>query len=304
MNVIYTLDAKGWVNTVDFNDDGTLLAVGTREQAVIVWEVGDRKQLGQLNFDDAVTSVSWRKNSKQIAVALARGDGSVVRVFDWNQMQSKQLYEVSGIRGKFSPNGELLATGGGDGTVRLFTSGGVSLAEIPGHERYVHHISWTSDNRRFATASVDDKVIVWDAVIPRILKILPAKFALGVAWSPNNSRLVCGSGEELITVWDGNSYASVSDFTDSQTITGDEIEDSGPRGYVLDVGFDPKGDILAASERGSFLGGKGSVLFFPSAMFNSLNAENWLELAKKLRRRSLTNEECKEFFHQNNCQIP
>lgn len=302
MNVVDTFDANGWIDTVDWNDDGTLLAAGTREHLVIIWDNERKEKLGQLDLiEDGVMSVSWRKNSKQIAVALARGPQSVVKVIDWEERQNNQLFEVPGIRGAWSPDGKLLATGGIDGTVRIFKFSGEMLAEMPGHERYVHHISWTSDNTRFATASVDDKVIVWDAVEPKSLKILPAKFALGVAWNPDGSRLVCGSGENLVTVWDGNSYEPVFEYTNITTITGDEIDGTGARGYVLDVDWSPKGDTLAASERGDFMSGAGSVLLFPAGMFQpSIDAEGWLALAKTLRRRSLTDEECKEFLHQEN----
>jgi hypothetical protein len=303
-----TFDAHGWIESVDWNDDA-LLAIATRadygstENKAIIWDVARKKEAGQIDLPDQATSVSWRKNTRQIAIALARGDKSVVKVFDWTSSQPKELFEAPGIRGVWSPDGKLLATGGGGGDVHLFDAEGRSLGEIAGHERYVHQIAWTSDSKRFATASVDDRVIVWDAG-GRLgkLKVLPAEFALGVAWSPDNSRLASGSGQNLVTVWDGNTYELIFEFTRTRTITGDEILGTGAQGYVLDVEWNPEGSLMAASERGDYVSEGGSVLLFPTSMFQpSMNAAAWLELAKSMLTRSLTREECREYLHQDNC---
>jgi WD40 repeat protein len=297
--VVDRFDAGGWVDCLSWTSDGLLLAAGTRENTVVVWNAVEKRVLDSLTLDDQAQSLSWRKDSRQLAIALARGNDSIVRVLDWDTRNT--LFEVPGIRGAWSPDGTLLATGNGDGVVRIFTGAGEPLAEMPGHDRYVHDIAWTSDNARFATASVDDKVIVWDAVEHKRLQTLPAKFALGVTWSPDGSRLAAGSGESVVSVWDGRSYAALQGFQSSDTITGDEIAGSGAQGYIVDIGWSSDGKLLAVSERGDFRGDSGSLLFLPAGLFDAAKAQDWLVLAKSVVRRSLTQAECVEYFHTNDC---
>ncbi len=293
--IVDRFKAAGWIESLSWTSDGELLAVATRENAVTIWNSVERKTLEPLSFSDQVVSVSWRSNPRQLAVALARGNNSVVQVIDWGTKAVQ--FEVPGIRGAWSHDGSLLATGGGEGVVNIFDGSGQLLAQMPGHDRYVHDIAWTADDKRFATSSVDGNVMVWDAVAHQRIVTLKSEFALGVTWSPDGSRLASGTGNSVVSVWDGSTYKELQGFKSADTLTGDSIAGSGARGYVVDVDWSPDGKLLAASERGDFIGGQGSVLLLPPSLFMAMDAQDWLKVAQTVVRRSLTDAECREYLH-------
>jgi WD40 repeat protein len=138
-----------WVDTVDWSPDGSLLAAGTRDQTVIVWDAKSGKTLDILNFELMPQSLHWRMTTRQLAIGLANADASPTKVYDYEK--KRELFEVRGMRAAWSPGGELLATGGGDGTVYIYADSGQQLAALPGHSRYVHKVVWRPDGRWFAT---------------------------------------------------------------------------------------------------------------------------------------------------------
>jgi WD40 repeat protein len=54
----------------------------------------------------------------------------------------------------FSPNGQLLATAGNDGELKLWNLQGQQLAEYEAHQGQVNSLSFSSDGKRIVTGGV------------------------------------------------------------------------------------------------------------------------------------------------------
>ncbi|KIK31631.1 hypothetical protein CY34DRAFT_261470 [Suillus luteus UH-Slu-Lm8-n1] len=105
-----------------------------------------------------------------------------------------------------SPNGEIVASGCGDGKVRLWD---VETKKVTGkwtgHTRLVWALCWSADGERVASGSWDGTVRVWD--VKRRKNILTIKTGHKEVWavtySPDSSKFATGGDDEnAVKIWD------------------------------------------------------------------------------------------------------
>ncbi|MFZ9753320.1 MAG: WD40 repeat domain-containing protein, partial [Cyanobium sp.] len=136
----------------------------------------------------------------------------------------------------WSADGQRLASGGSDGTVRVWeAASGRELAVLEGHKGLVRSVSWSSDGQLLASGGEEGTVRLWDAASGCELAVLEGhkEPVMSVAWSADGQRLASGGSDGTVRLWDKASGRELAVL-------------EGHKGPVRSVGWSADGKRLAS----------------------------------------------------------
>jgi WD40 repeat protein len=136
-----------------------------------------------------------------------------------------------------SPSGELIASAGADGTVKLWRmSDGALLRTLTGHEGDVNGVAFSPNGSLVASAGADGTVRVWRVQDGQLQHTLThgGGIALSVAFAPNGQLLASGGEDGTVKLW------RVSTGALERTIPAHDL-------WVSSVAFSPSGGVLASA---------------------------------------------------------
>lgn len=192
------------VGAVAFSPDGLILASGSKDKTIQIWDLATGKSLRTFQGDSStVWSVAFDSNGSR----LVTGTG-FWRVMLWD-LKTGQLirsldHNASVWSVAISRDGKLIASGSGDKTTKIWDAvDGRLINSLPDHTDFVYSVAFSPDGKSLVSASKDNKITIVDVVTGRLLKTLDghADQVRTVAISPDGKTLVSGSYDESIKVW-------------------------------------------------------------------------------------------------------
>ncbi len=246
-----------------------LISAGADGQ-VIFWDTATGEADHMLTDISAIFSMVW--NPSQLIVGS--NDGSITF---WNATGDEQIAQIPAHDSRvtalaLAPDGMTLASGGRDGTIRLWNpeDGTAQSIELSGHTDGVLSLDFSPDGTLLASSSRDLSVQLWDVTTGQPLREPITAFdnwAMSVTFSPDGAWLAVGDGSRQVTLWD--------------VATGRQLGGAftGHTDWVNAVAFNPTGDYLISGGR------DGTVIRW------DVTLSDWQQIACAIANRNLTPRE-------------
>jgi WD40 repeat protein len=202
--VTFTGKHQREVRCVAFSQDGKLLASGGRDQRVRVWDVA--------TGTERATLTGYREGNLVLAFAgprlLASGCGDqIMRLRNLDTAQTlwavQENFKIISLTA--SPDGMILVTGGGEGSLTLWeTATGRQLRTLQAHVRgRVRSVAISPDGRTLASAGDDKTIRLWQVATGLELLAFPDQpnFINSVAFSPDGRHLAAALHDGSVRIW-------------------------------------------------------------------------------------------------------
>ena len=192
------------VGAVAFSPDGLMLASGSKDKTIQIWDLATGKSIRTFEGDSStIWSVAFDSNGTR----LVTGTG-FWRVMLWDMKTGQSISSLDHAASVWSVaishDGQLIASGSGDKTTKIWDAeNGRLIHNLPDHTDFVYSVAFSPDDKTLVSASKDNKITIVDVATGRLLKTVDghADQVRSVAISPDGQTLVSGSYDESIKIW-------------------------------------------------------------------------------------------------------
>ncbi|KAK9504171.1 hypothetical protein O3M35_010560 [Rhynocoris fuscipes] len=223
-DVTHLCDVSSEVNSVTsvgWNERGNLVAVGTNNGYIEIWDVATTKQISKLTGHTArVGSLAWSgdmlSSGSRDRLILQR-DIRTPAVAPERRLPGHRQ-EVCGL--KWSPDNQYLASGGNDNRLCVWNMHSTSPCQVyTDHQAAVKAIAWSPHHQGLLASgggTADRTIKFWNTLIGQQVHCVDAGSQVcNLAWSKHYSELVSthGYSQNQILVWKYPSLNQVTKLT-------------------------------------------------------------------------------------------
>jgi WD40 repeat protein len=213
---LHTLQAaRSGLYALAFSPNGHLLAYGSFDDTVGLWDTQTKEEVAMFQGDDRSFSVAFSPDGRLLASASRNRS---VRLWDVVERKEKAASPVGVMEGhtasvrsvSFSPDGRQLASGSFDGTVRLWRVPDGVPGSVLQHACSVYCVAFSPvvGSNMLASGGDDGTIKLWDVSESNQQQRKPMRelqghsdWIMSVAFSPDGSQLVSGSYDRTVRLW-------------------------------------------------------------------------------------------------------
>jgi WD40 repeat protein len=158
------------VFALDFSPDGKLLASGGADKAVRITDLSSGKVVKVFEgHTHHVLGLTWRADGRLLA---SSGADNVVKVWDWTTGDRRKSVdgwdkEVTGIR--YLGAADQIATSAGDAKLRLITSDGGEVKQLPGSTGFLQSLATNRGGDLILGGDQEGVLRLWDVTTAKVM---------------------------------------------------------------------------------------------------------------------------------------
>lgn len=175
------------------------------------WDVHERRTIESIQLSHlSLRGLDYCPSREELAVGASDRNIYIIDLQSFEVKASiKAAHEHSVFSVQFSPDGQLLFSGGRDAQLKVWDANGLhNLSSQAAHWFTINDIVFHPEGQFFATASRDKTIKIWDAQTFQLKKVLDTirdrchvNSVNSLLWSTHHHQLISASDDRSLMVW-------------------------------------------------------------------------------------------------------
>jgi WD40 repeat protein len=158
------------IRTLSFSPDGSLLASGSTDQTIRIWDVANRQRIARISdvYSGWISAVEFSADGLWLLTSSRDGKAHIWSVSNTETPEFEFEFDYPIYDATFSPNGEFVAFALESGTISIYDLTTQStITEFSGHESAVRTVAFSPSGLLLMSGGEDTNVIFWDMLAGR-----------------------------------------------------------------------------------------------------------------------------------------